>query len=251
MGSAHPAWDILRLCDGRISAEGQRDFHSRESRKKGWMEKGLGQPGKAPTWTQGATQNLPRLNAPKHPKSAGSGAAVTCSPAGGRCPRRRALTRCTRMGHLRHPGKSYSLGNFILYIKFPISSNTEANQGGRSLWRGAQWPCSAWSHCSFIHSFPSLKQTIFLPIPKVLQGCFPAPTRRSTCCHQSPSQPDSYRGSPPPVPAFQLIECLFTYGLQGGNKSMWEEAPLHGQRLCKQMARGDSGCLLPCACCWA
>lgn len=28
---------------------------------------------------------------------------------------------------------------------------------------------------------------------------------------------------------------------------MWGEAPLHGQRLCKQMAPGDRGCLLPAA----
>lgn len=148
------------------------------------------------------------------------------------------------MGHLYHPGKCYSLGNVILYIKFQISSNTAANQGSKSLWRAALWPCSAWSHC-FLHSFPSIKQTIFLCIPKMLQGCFPAPTHWGSCCHQSPSQLDSYRGSPPPLPAFQLIKSLFTYGLQGGNKCTWEEAPLHGQSLCKQMARGDSGCLLP------
>lgn len=166
---------------------------------------------------------------------------MTCTPAGRQHPQCSALTQCTRTGHLCHLGKCHSLGNFILYIKFLISSNTKANQGSKSLWRGAQWPCSAWSHNSF-NPFP---QTIVLCIPEPLQGCSPSPTPWSWCCHQSPSQPDSYRGSPPPLPAFQLIKTLFTFGLQGGNKSTWEEAPLHGQRLCKQMARGDRGCLLP------
>lgn len=162
-------------------------------------------------------------------------------PAGRQCPLCPALTQCTEMGHLYYLGKCYSLGNSIFYIKFPISSSTEANQGGKSLWRGTQRPCSACSHYS-LHSFPSPKQTTVLCIPKTLQGCFPAPTS-----HQSPSQPDSYRGSPPPLPAFQLIKTLFTHGLQGGNKSTWGEASLHGQRLCKQTARGDRGCLL-CVC---
>lgn len=97
-------------------------------------------------------------------------------------------------------------------------------------------------------SFNPFPQTNhFSCIPETLQGCSPSPTHWGWCCHQSPSQsqPDSYRGSLPPLPAFQLIKSVFTYGLQGGNKSTWEEAPLHGQRLCKQMARGDRGCLLP------
>lgn len=46
-----------------------------------------------------------------------------------------------------------------------------------------------------------------------------AATFSSTCCCYSPSQPGSYHSSAPPSLAFQLISCLFTYRLQGGNKS--------------------------------
>lgn len=147
-----------------------------------------------------ATRSPARLKAPKHLKSASPEGAVTCSPAGRRCPQHPVLIQCTQIGHLYYLGKCYSLANVTLYIKFQTSSNTEANQGDKSLWRAAQWPCSASSHY-FLHSIPSPKQTIFLCIPKMLQGCFPAPTRRGSCCHQSPSQLDSYRASLPPLPA--------------------------------------------------